>query len=255
MMSVIRPTLGVARPTPSAPRHSAGRSLLRDVRQHQILLVGDADLAEGILLGQIGDGVHLLGGGVARRPADRLQRDGDDGIARPLVGATSWRAQRANAASVARARRSSAGRRHSASKAGGAKWPRCARPRLRASFSAPSRISAHSASTLPGELLGADLVDQDLDARLVDVVAPAVLVVDAQDRLQIGRAGRAFGRKSRIVLPIIGVRPSPPPTSTSKPISPSSLRTRRRPMSWTVMAARSCVRRGDRDLELARQEA
>ena len=37
------------------------------------------------------------------------------------------------------------------------------------------------------ELVDAQLVDQDLDARLVDVVAPAVLVIDAQDRFQIGR--------------------------------------------------------------------
>ncbi len=36
-------------------------------------------------------------------------------------------------------------------------------------------------------LLGADLVHQDLDARLVDVVAPAVAVVDAQRRLEIGQ--------------------------------------------------------------------
>src|SRR4029079_11137436 len=35
------------------------------------------------------------------------------------------------------------------------------------------------------ELLHAALLDQDLDARLVDVVAPAVAVVDAQDRIQI----------------------------------------------------------------------
>src|SRR5918994_869921 len=42
-----------------------------------------------------------------------------------------------------------------------------------------------------------------------------------------------------IVLPMNGVRPSPPPTSTSKPISPAPLRCRRRPMSWILMAARS----------------
>ena len=36
-----------------------------------------------------------------------------------------------------------------------------------------------------GEGVGAEVVDQDLDARLVDVVAPAELVVDAQDRLDI----------------------------------------------------------------------
>src|SRR5438270_576903 len=35
------------------------------------------------------------------------------------------------------------------------------------------------------ERLGAELVHQDLDARLVDVVAPAVLIVDAQHRLDV----------------------------------------------------------------------
>ncbi len=56
------------------------------VRQHQVLLVRDAHLVEGIALGEIGDGVHLLGAGIARDAADRLQRDGDKGVARLLVG-------------------------------------------------------------------------------------------------------------------------------------------------------------------------
>ena len=36
------------------------------------------------------------------------------------------------------------------------------------------------------EFLDAELVDQDLDARLVDVVAAAVQIVHAQDRLDVG---------------------------------------------------------------------
>src|SRR5205823_12482583 len=35
------------------------------------------------------------------------------------------------------------------------------------------------------ELVGAALLHQDLDARLVNIVAPAVAVIDAQDRLEI----------------------------------------------------------------------
>ena len=38
-----------------------------------------------------------------------------------------------------------------------------------------------------GEFLDAELVHQDLDARLVDVVAAAVLIVDAQDRLDVAQ--------------------------------------------------------------------
>src|SRR5262249_21277699 len=40
---------------------------------------------------------------------------------------------------------------------------------------------------LLGEFLHADLVDEYLDARLVDVVAAAVLVVHAQDRLDVAQ--------------------------------------------------------------------
>ncbi len=42
-----------------------------------------------------------------------------------------------------------------------------------------------------------------------------------------------------MVLPMNGVRPSPPPTITSKPVSPAPLRCSRSPMSCTLMAARS----------------
>src|SRR5256885_10712577 len=42
----------------------------------------------------------------------------------------------------------------------------------------------------------AQALHQHLDARLVEVVAPAVAVVHAQDRLQIGQQGRERDRKS-----------------------------------------------------------
>ena len=38
------------------------------MRQHQVLLVADADFAERVAVGKVGDRVHLLGGGVAGRP-------------------------------------------------------------------------------------------------------------------------------------------------------------------------------------------
>ena len=40
---------------------------------------------------------------------------------------------------------------------------------------------------LAGEFPDAELVDQDLDARLVDVVAATILVVDAQDRFDVAQ--------------------------------------------------------------------
>ena len=58
---------------------------LRDMGQREILLVADADFAERIAVGEIGDRIHLLGGGIARRPALRLQRQRHDRIAGHLV--------------------------------------------------------------------------------------------------------------------------------------------------------------------------
>ena len=62
------------------------------------------------------------------------------------------------------------------------------------------------------------------------------------------------GRNSRITVPMIGVRPMPPPTSTWKPSSPASFL--QQVQADVVPAGRGAVFRGagDGDLELARQE-
>ena len=70
MMSVIRPALGVARSSCLQPRMDGGQVFLAHMRQHQILFMGDADFADAVFVHQIGDGVHLLGAGVARHLAD-----------------------------------------------------------------------------------------------------------------------------------------------------------------------------------------
>ena len=70
MMSDTSPTFGVATPIGVERAPQRRQIALRDMRQHQVLLVADADLAERITIGQIGDRVHLLGGG--SRPACRL---------------------------------------------------------------------------------------------------------------------------------------------------------------------------------------
>ena len=67
--------------------------------QDEVLLVRDADFVVGVILGEIGDSVHLRRRCVARGAADRLQRDGDDDIARRLGGMTLCR-QRAKRASL-----------------------------------------------------------------------------------------------------------------------------------------------------------
>ena len=58
---------------------------LGDVRQRQILLMADANLAETVALGEIGDGVHLLRGGIARGCSFGLERERHDGVAGELV--------------------------------------------------------------------------------------------------------------------------------------------------------------------------
>ena len=56
------------------------------MRQDQVLLVADPHLAGAIAFGEVGDEFHLVGGGVARRAADGLQRERDDGVAADAVG-------------------------------------------------------------------------------------------------------------------------------------------------------------------------
>ena len=66
MMSETSPTFGVADADRLERASRAGRSRCAHMRQHQILLVADPDFAERIALGEIGDRVHLVGGGIAR---------------------------------------------------------------------------------------------------------------------------------------------------------------------------------------------
>ena len=74
MMSDTSPTFGVATPD-RVERPPQGRQIaLRDMRQHQVLLMADADFAERVAVGEVSDRIHLLGGGVAGRAALRLER-------------------------------------------------------------------------------------------------------------------------------------------------------------------------------------
>jgi hypothetical protein len=59
MMSVSRPTFGVARPCARAICHRSCRSRQRDVREHDILFVRNAQFAEAEAVGEVGQRVHL----------------------------------------------------------------------------------------------------------------------------------------------------------------------------------------------------
>jgi hypothetical protein len=56
------------------------------MRQHQVLLMRHAQLIERVLLREASDGIHLLGRRIARRAADRLERDRHRRIAGLPVG-------------------------------------------------------------------------------------------------------------------------------------------------------------------------
>ena len=213
MMSVIRPALAVARPI-SDQRVIDGLEVgARHMRQDEVLLVADADLVEAVVLGKIGDRLHLAVGGVARRPADRLQRDRHRRIVGVLVRGDVLGEPVAERARVQPGKPDclvALGRGPPAAAARNRRGWRATS--ASGSLSSPSFSACQLGLDLAGQLLGAGLVDEDLDARLVLVVAAAVQIVDAQDRRRCRRAGRSSGRKSRIFLAIIGVRPCPPPT-------------------------------------------
>ena len=80
--------LGEAQPAERAPDRR--QVLDRDMRQDQVLLVADPDLALAVGVGDVGDAFHLHGAGIARRRAGGLQRDGDDGDSPPGDAARRW---------------------------------------------------------------------------------------------------------------------------------------------------------------------
>jgi hypothetical protein len=55
------------------------------MRQDEVLRVGDANVVIGVAFGEVGNDFHLKIRRIARRAADRLQADGDGGMARLLV--------------------------------------------------------------------------------------------------------------------------------------------------------------------------
>ena len=105
---------------------------------------------------------------------------------------------------------------------------------------------------LLAEFLDPPFLHQDLDAGLVDVVAPAVAVVDAQDRVEIGEQ---VPRGQEFVDHVADDRRAPEPAAdddaeadlarfTQLRVQADVMHERRRPVRGRAV---------DRDLELARQ--
>src|SRR5438132_193098 len=157
---------------------------LGNMRQRQILLMADANLAETVALGEIGDGVHLLRGGIAGRPSLGLERERHDGIAGELVVGDGI--VEPNAEAVVRARLCQFGGVVLEGLVAGI-------AKSRGDIGDHRRVERERAvlDRLPllldfaRKFLRTELVDEDLDAGLVDIVAPAVLVVGAHDRLDV----------------------------------------------------------------------
>ena len=106
---------------------------------------------------------------------------------------------------------------------------------------------------LARDLLGAGLVDEDLDPRLVLVVAPAELVVDAQDRLRIGQEV-LLGQE---VADLVADERRPPEAAAdidgeAEPAVGVALEVEADVVDLDRGAV--ALRAGDRDLELPRQE-
>ena len=162
---------------------------LPHMRQHQILRMGDAQFIEGICLGQIGDQRHLLRRRIAGDAVNRLQADVDDGIAGRLVGRDlPVDPQRESPVApvdlVGQA----------AFISGRGKKVADARQFLDRRIEAQRAHMRKFFLDLPLILLDADFMDQDLDPRLVLVVAATIAIIDAQAGFQI-RNNLIFGHE------------------------------------------------------------
>ena len=147
--------------------------------------MGGAQFAEGIAVGQIGNGQHLLGAHIARGGAACLQREKGDGIARHPVGLQvalgpggkgAVFCDGCGVAGVGR-RIGAIGRGHKA----GLETGQLGGLDLQRAILDSLPLGLHFFA----EGGDAGFLHQDLDARLVDVVAPAEQVVNPQDGLAV----------------------------------------------------------------------
>ena len=173
------------------------------MRQHQILRVVDAHLVVAEALGEIGDQLHRLRAGIARRAARLLQRDHDGRIARhamrpDIVLEPIGEDGIGDAALVERLvpdrPRRQLGRREIGHDAIALVLRQVDRVLMRR---LPIGLDVLA------EFVDAELIDEDLDARLVDVVAAAMQIVHAQDRLDVGEQ-MLLRQEGADLLPDIG---------------------------------------------------
>jgi hypothetical protein len=137
------------------------------------------------------------------------------------------------------------------SKAGGAKAASIAATRA-GSTARTALLLEEGLLDLRDDLLGAGLVHEDLDARLVLVVPPSLAVVDVQDRLEVGQQ---VGLRQELPHRLADHRRAPEPAAHDHLVARLARVAPHHPEPDVVrLGHRPVVRRaGDRDLELARQ--
>src|SRR3984885_14150072 len=162
--------------------------------QDEVLLVRDADLVVRKVLGEIRDGVHLVGAGVPRNRADRFQRDGHRDIAWRLMRHDIQRTETGEARILRLAALHPIADRLLKLKLGGREERAKPRKLLLREIERARIAGGEFRLDLLAQSLEAFFVHQDLDARLELVVAPSFEIVDAQDRLDIAEEV-ALGQK------------------------------------------------------------
>ncbi len=212
-----------------------------------------ANLAEAVAVREIRDRVHRLGRDVARHAARRLERHVDDRVARHFVRdhvapdpaveaavrfAQSWRAR-------------PCGPRASRTR-GGAKYASMRATSSSGTLSTPSFVCSHSWSTSSRNLSMPSWLHDDLDPRLVNVVAAAVHVVHAQDRLDVRQQ---VLRREPLADRLADVRRAPQTAADEHLEAHLAALVVVHPQADVVDRDRGAIvrRARDRDLELARQ--
>ena len=150
------------------------------MRQHDVLRMRDAQFVEAVAFGQIGEHIDLLRAGIARNATGGFQADRDDRVAGLLVrgGVLIDPHREIRVAAVERRDGVGAERWRGEHRGDAVEF---GLGRIEA-----ERLDAHKLFLdLAAILVRADFVEQNLDPRLVDIIATTVAIIDAQARLDI----------------------------------------------------------------------
>ena len=141
--------------------------------------MGDADLAKAEALGEIGDSLHLGGGGIARDTPDRLQGNGNRGMARLPMGTDAMRRPGAERGIIGQRDRRGRG------EGRGGEMPRDACDNRGVQAIAIARQAGEFRLNLAPEF-GRLIADQDLDAGAIDIRPLAFGIVDPEHGFEVG---------------------------------------------------------------------